>query len=297
MLLASYNIQYSLGQDGRYDMARCLSAVRGADVICLQEVERNWHRSGMVDQPALIQELLPDRYAAYGSPFDVDASSHDELGRLINRRRQFGQMTLSRWPILAARAHILPKLDTGRRFNMVTGALETVIATPGGPLRLFNIHLSDASMDERLMQIEHLMGLLRHSSREGGVWNGVESDPSHWQTENPPPSPADAILLGDFNTEPDSAEYEAITRGTAASGGQADAAGNPHAFVDSWIAAGHQAKRGITYRRNPAQLAEWDQRIDYCFLPLAWAPRLVSARIDAEAIGSDHQPIWVELKG
>src|SRR5512143_2836870 len=127
MRIASYNIQYSLGQDGRYDMARVLSAVRDADVICLQEVERNWHRSGMVDQPALIQELLPDRHATYGSPFDVDASATDELGRLINRRRQFGQMTLSRWPILAARAHILPKLDTGRRFNMVTGALETVI--------------------------------------------------------------------------------------------------------------------------------------------------------------------------
>ena len=96
MHLASYNIQYSLGQDDRYDMARCLSAVRDADVICLQEVERNWQRSGMVDQPALIQELLPDRYIAYGSPFDVDASRHDELGRLVNRRRQFGQMTLSR---------------------------------------------------------------------------------------------------------------------------------------------------------------------------------------------------------
>ena len=297
MRLASYNIQYSLGQDGRYDMARVLSAVRDADVICLQEVERNWHRSGMVDQPALIQELLPDRYAAYGSPFDVDASAPDELGRLINRRRQFGQMTLSRWPILAARAHILPKLDTGRRFNMVTGALETVIAAPGGPLRLFNIHLGDASVEERLLQIEHLMGLLRHSSREGGAWNGTEADPDHWQTENPPPLPAQALLLGDFNAEPGSAEYVAVTRGTRTARALPDATSDHHAFVDSWIAAGHQARRGITYRRNPAQLAEWDQRIDYCFLPLAWVPRLMGAHIDAEAVGSDHQPIWVELKG
>jgi endonuclease/exonuclease/phosphatase family metal-dependent hydrolase len=252
----------------------------------------------MVDQPALIQELMPDRYAAYGSPFDVDASRHDDLGRLINRRRQFGQMTLSRWPILAARAHILPKLDTGWRFNMVTGALETVIATPGGPLRLFNIHLGDASVEERLLQIEHLMGLLRHASREGGAWNGTEADPGHWQTENPPPLPAEAILLGDFNAEPGSAEYVAVTRGTRPPGPLSDkAAGSHHAFVDSWIAAGHQARRGITYRRNPAQLAEWDQRIDYCFLPLALVPRLLDARIDAEAIGSDHQPVWVELRG
>ena len=44
-------------------------------------------------------------------------------------------------------------------------------------------------------------------------------------------------------------------------------------------------------------MAEWDLRIDYCFLPLTLVPRLLGARIDAEAIGSDHQPVWVELRG
>lgn len=279
-------------------MARCSSAVRGADVICLQEVERNWQRSGMIDQPALIQELLPDRYCVYGSPFDVDASIHDELGRLINRRRQFGQMTLSRWPILAARAHILPKLDTGRRFNMVTGALEAVIAAPGVPLRLFNIHLGDASSEERLLQIEHLIDADASLAPRRGAWNGVETDPDHWQSDDPPPLPAEAILLGDFDAEPDLPEYVAPTRGPRPTGPAPDAdTGAPHAFIDSWIAAGHQARPGVTYRRNPAQLAEWDQRIDYCFLPLALLPRLIGARIDAEAIGSDHQPVWVELRG
>jgi len=116
--------------------------------------------------------------------------------------------------------------------------------------------------------------------------------------EGPPPLPAEAILLGDFNAEPGSPEYVAVTRGTRPAGPLSDAAdGDHHAFIDSWIAAGHQARRGITYRRNPAQMAEWDLRIDYCFLPLGMATRLVGTRTDAEAIGSDHQPVWVELRG
>jgi hypothetical protein len=37
-----------------------------------------------------------------------------------------------------------------------------------------------------------------------------------------------------------------------------------------------------------------------CNMPVTEAcyiDRLIGARIDAEAIGSDHRPIWVELRG
>ena len=56
--LASYNIQYGTGRDGLYDLARAIEAVKDADIIALQEVERNWKRSGMSDQPAAIAELM-----------------------------------------------------------------------------------------------------------------------------------------------------------------------------------------------------------------------------------------------
>jgi len=36
MRVVSYNIQYSLGRDGVYDLTRPIDAVRDADVICLQ---------------------------------------------------------------------------------------------------------------------------------------------------------------------------------------------------------------------------------------------------------------------
>ena len=46
MRFVSYNIQYGKGRDGRFDLARIADAVRAADVIALQEVERYWLRVG-----------------------------------------------------------------------------------------------------------------------------------------------------------------------------------------------------------------------------------------------------------
>jgi endonuclease/exonuclease/phosphatase family metal-dependent hydrolase len=297
MRLVSYNIQYSLGLDGRYDLPRSLATVRAADIICLQEVERNWRRSGMEDQPELIEKLMSDRYCVYGAQFDANASYRYADGRIVNRRRQFGQMTLSRWPIVASRTHVFPKLDTGPRLNLVTGALETVIAAPDGPVRVFNIHLSDAAASERLMQIRHLMDLLYKTASEGSIWNGSEADAAHWEADQPPPPmPPEAILLGDFNAEPASLEYAALQLGTVLSeAGAAAPSEDRHRYVDSWVAAGYDIAAGVTYRANADQGTSWDQRLDYCFLPEPLVPRLRDSWIDEAAMASDHQPLWVEL--
>ena len=71
MKFASYNIQYSKGKDGRFDLARIAAAVAGADVIALQEVERGWKRSGMQDQPAELARLLPGYHWVYGPGADM----------------------------------------------------------------------------------------------------------------------------------------------------------------------------------------------------------------------------------
>ena len=124
LTLATYNLQYGFGRDGRYDLARAVAAVQSADILALQEVERNWQRSGMQDQPAEIAALMANHFWVYGAPFDVDAGGRDIAGRALSRRRQFGLMLLSRWPILSMRLHSLPKHDTGPAFNMVTGMIE-----------------------------------------------------------------------------------------------------------------------------------------------------------------------------
>ncbi len=61
MKIVTYNIQFGLGKDGRFDLERIAGEVDGADIIALQEVERYWQRSGNVDQPARLGQIL-DRY-------------------------------------------------------------------------------------------------------------------------------------------------------------------------------------------------------------------------------------------
>lgn len=50
MKVISDNIRFGLGSDHNIDLERIANTVREADIIGLQEVERFWDRSGMVDQ-------------------------------------------------------------------------------------------------------------------------------------------------------------------------------------------------------------------------------------------------------
>ena len=56
MKFASYNIQYSKGQDGQFDLERIAGAVRGADVTAMQEVVRNVPTVPHQDQPSGLSE-------------------------------------------------------------------------------------------------------------------------------------------------------------------------------------------------------------------------------------------------
>ncbi|SHO66956.1 Metal-dependent hydrolase, endonuclease/exonuclease/phosphatase family [Pseudoxanthobacter soli DSM 19599] len=285
MKLATYNIQYGIGRDGAYDLARAVKTVATADVIALQEVERGFARTRRDDQPALIEALLPDRHVVYAPLFDRDASERLADGRVRNARRQFGVLTASRWPILSARAEILPKHDGGAFFNLTTGFLETIIAAPAGPLRLLNIHLGHLSEPERLDQIAALARRLAGAADDGGPWSGSDRDAHEWESPEPAPAPIATVLMGDFNTAPGEAAYAALAALVSPEG---------EAFVDAWTAAAGPGEPAVTYYTNPAQGAFEDSRIDHIFVP-AWLGSRLAIRIDADADGSDHQPVFATI--
>ncbi len=289
MKLATYTIHYGVGRDGRADLARIAEAVRGADVIALQEVERNYGPGEPPDQPAALADLLPEYYWVYTPAFDVDASACAPDGRVLNRRRQHGVMLLAKTPIVSCRPLVLPKRVFADRFNMQMGTLEGVIDGRLGPLRVYAVHLGDLDSGERQLQVERLLAMVRAAPDEGGAWtgSGVFSDRDWSAGQSPPPMPENAVLLGDFNMEPGSPEYALVT-------GEARADSEP-AFVDAWAAAGNGETPGFTRIYPPGRPGMRDQRIDYCFLCPALAAQLRACRVDAAAEGSDHQPLWTEL--
>jgi endonuclease/exonuclease/phosphatase family metal-dependent hydrolase len=292
MKFVSYNIQYGFGADGRYDLGRVAKVVAGADVIALQEVERLWKRSNEDDQPAILARLLPQHHVVYGPAFDMDASAQGADGRVVNRRRQFGTMLLSRFPILWSRLHLLPMRKVVRPLNTQNAALEGLIRTPSGPLRVFSLHLTHIGVEERLEQIAFLKA--RHLSVpfEGGPWSGVDDEPerdwSHGESE--PEAPIAAIWMGDFNSEPDSDEYLAITGRNP----NRPSAAYLEAFVDAAVAAGGETTAGYTHVRIHDG-TEQRRRLDYCFVGSMLASRVRSVHVDTRCEASDHFPVFVDI--
>lgn len=290
MKLASYNIQYGFGKDGKNDLARIAGEVRGADVIALQEVERHWKRTGYADQAAEIARLLPEYHWVYGPGADMDASTPGPDGKPLHRRRQFGNMLLSKTPIITSRNHLLPKFGTQKQYSLQRCALEGVIAAGNGALRVYSIHLTHLSDESRAPQVERILDIHARAFGEGGAWCGSHPNPdSGWTDGGEPPMPREAVLMGDFNFPPTSRLYPMIVGPLSPEYGRMN---NRDGFVDAWAATSHGEHDGVTCDSGSLNTGK---RIDYCYVSATLRSRLRRAWIDDKAVGSDHQPIWAEL--
>lgn len=292
MKLISYNIQYGFDADGKHDLSRAAKVIADADVIALQEVDRHWSRTNFEDQPVVLAKLLPKHYQAYGPGFDMDASFVRPDGRIENRRRQFGPMLLSKFPIIWSRLHLLPLAHMVKPINTQTAALETMIRTPAGPVRFWSVHLAHVGTEERLRQLDLILEHNLASPRMGGPWSGVDDEPDrNWTEGEPEPeAPQAAIIMGDFNAVPTGPEYQRMV------GTQPFHRGALYSdlFVDAAVAAGHQATDFYSHERMIDSVLE-RRRLDYCFVSATLAPRVRSFAVDVVEQASDHFPVLVEI--
>ena len=286
MKCVSYNIQFGFGDDAEFNLERIVDAVRGADVIALQEVTRNSPMNEGRDLVADIRAMLPDYFAAYGPNLEADVGSYVKDGRAVDVRLQFGNMILSRTPILTSRNLLLPRSRSYDHVNLQRGALEAMIDTPFGPVRFYSVHLDHRGADERLGQIAFLMERLRNHALEGGAVTGIS------ELGFPePPSPEAYVVMGDFNMLPGSPEYQAVT-------GIVD-----HEFgtplvaryaVDAGLLANGDMSPTCVNLEDPLDVSR-HKRLDYCFVHPLLASKVKSLRVDFAARGSDHKPVWLEL--
>lgn len=202
MQLVTYNIHYGVCLDGRYDAGRIADAVRGADVIALQEVSRNNPNNGGRDLVAELGEALPEYFAVYGSNFEANVGSRLENGRAITTTFQLGNMVLSKTPVHLPRNFLLPRSRSFEVMNFQRGALEALIETPLGFIRFYSTHLDHRSPVERASQIRFLRRRLLNYAIEGGALSGVA------EVGLPDlPCPKGFVVMGDFNMLAGSPEY------------------------------------------------------------------------------------------
>ena len=312
--LITWNIQWGRGCDRRVDLRRIVDTARALsdfDVLCLQEVARNFPGlPGTLgeDQFRLLAELLPGYAAVEGIGTDVQASSgtpasskqgpaergagtrlRDATAELAvvppsdGARSQFGNMVLTRLPVLQAFRHLLPWPADPEVPSMQRVAVETVLQAPWGPLRVTTTHLEYYSARQRAAQVERLRELqaeaaahaqdVGHARKAGGPFENAVR-------------PAAGILTADFNFRPDDPLYARL---------QAPFADATPRYVDCWrIAhpgAPHAATLGVFDRE------QWPEPFacDFIFVTEDLAHRVREVRVNSDTDASDHQPVLLSL--
>ncbi len=284
---ATYNIQYGVGQDHCYDLSRIVDTLKDQDIICLQEATTNWQVCENDNQPEALAAKL-NLYMAYAPGFEVDYGSKDDNGIITNARRGFGNMVLSRWPILYSRAHSLPRPATGvfadfyPLVDLPRVALEVVINVNSNAIRFISVHLSHLPGEQRIAQINALKSLVTCLPSEMNLWDDDPELSVYTEGVQAPPIPQSTIIAGDFNFEDDSNDYAQMMKPLTDS---------TDTLIDAWLAS-------KTRLSNPGTCLEYDgrfSRLDYLFVTPDLNGRIGSAYSDQSNVSSDHFPLFFEL--
>ena len=279
--LLCWNIQWCRGVDGRVDPVRIIETVRAygeIDVLCLQEVARNFATlagSAGEDQFAILAGLCPGYEA-------VEAIGTDVRGP-DGRRRQLGNLVLSRLPVLTARRHQLPWQGDPAHASMPRAVVEVLVATPLGPLRILNTHLEYYSLKQRRTQVDALRGL--HDEGRSRCADVVRERHRGRAFDAGPPSGA-TVVCGDFNLRPEDAEYAQLA--AAVPGGEA--------LLDAWPIVWPQRAHPPTLGlHDREQFDEPAYCSDYVFVSAGLGQRVRGLDVDLQTQASDHQPLVLTL--
>lgn len=278
MRLLTWNIQWGLGCDGKVDLSRIVSTARAfcdADIFCFQEVSRGFtdYDHGE-DQPATLARLLPG-YTPIFRPA-VEITSIDGSPQV------FGNMILSRLPVLQVANHLLPWPATEAR-TMPRQALEAIVETEFGPASVTTCHLEFHSVQHREAQVREIRRLHEDRIKRGRL---SFRDRTNGPYRTIAPAFA-ALVCGDFNFEPQDALYAEM---------RAPFADAVLPFVDVWTARHpgqpHAPTAGVT---DAAQWPGGSHCRDYIFATENLRHSIRDVWVDTETIASDHQPVAVEF--
>lgn len=276
MKLITWNIQWCRGADGKVDPQRIVSHARRLadfDVLCLQEVAANFHDlpgSAGENQFEILAELLPG-YTA------VPGAAVDKLGT-DGGRQVFGNMILSRYPVLSVARMQLPAPFDPKRPSMPRMLLEATLHTPLGPVRVMTTHLEYYSAQQRAAQVE---AITQHHA-EACDWAGAA--PRSGKSSGPFRRVAQtrsAILTADFNFTPDDPLHARMQAHD----------GNASRFVDVWQHLYPDVAHPLTLGLHDRRQWPTPMTCDFIYATEDLLPRLRTVRVDRATDASDHQPV------
>lgn len=278
MRLLNWNVQWCRGVDGRVDPARIAAEVRrlaDPEVICLQELAVNFPDlagNSSEDQVHALARLFPGYATCFVSGVDVPSAG--------SRRGYFGNLILSRLPVGRILRHSLPWPAAAGVPSMPRVAVEAVIESPFGHVRIITTHLEYYSQPQRAAQIERL----REIHAEACTENYVNDKPGIFRSW---PRPKSAILCGDFNMPPEDPLHAQMQRKFSA--------GRMPRFIDAWQALNPGKPHPHTFRIHEKEEGESPYCCDYVFVTEDLVSLLKGVKIDGLTQASDHQPVIVEF--
>lgn len=278
MKLISWNIQRGRWRNGACDLARVAGYLRDiadADIICLQEVA-----AGYADLPGAGADQFQALAALLPGYTPLAGVNTDTLGP-DGGRQLFGNMVLSRLPVLQVLRHALPWPVDSAAMSMQRGAIEATIATPLGLLRIVNTHLEYFSPLQRAAQVERLRELHHDAHLQALVTAPGDEDNGPFRAIA---RAAPALLAGDFNFLPGSPEYQRLL---------APFDDGVPPWCDAWQLANPGQAHAATACVHDSTAIPYT--FDFVFASAHLARRLRALRVVEGHFGSDHQPLLAEL--
>jgi endonuclease/exonuclease/phosphatase family metal-dependent hydrolase len=275
MRLITWNIQWGKGCDGVVDLTRIVSvatSLADADVFCFQEVSNGFASLDEgTNQGAQLAALLPEHRAVFRPAVETIDSQ--------GKSHRFGNMTLSRLPVLQVASHLLPWPQDNSPRSMRRQALEVTVQAAFGPLRVTNTHLEYYSAAQREAQVGRLLELQQEASTYLQVADTRE--PYGRQV-----IAASGILCGDFNFDVSDPQHATLHASSRAGLNYRDAWTVRHPGLP------HQPTCGV---HDHVQWKNGADCRDFIFVTEDIAGRVRRMEVDGETAASDHQPVLIEL--
>ena len=274
--ILTWNIQNGQGVDGKISLKRIADSILNMcnpDIICLQEVSVNCILSDgtQPDQVKELSNLFGDYLPFFGPAYDIKCENSE-------RREQYGNLILTRLPVLSSFNHILPQTVNSSFRQMPRQLTEITVETPPFPLCIMTTHLEYHSEFQRCEQVKRIISIHEEINDLVMMPPLFDNNGSYRKFERS----NRVVLCGDFNFNPDSIEYNLLTSNKE----------NSYSFIDCWKQAYpnsiHSATCGIFDKK---QWPEGSHCRDFSFISSNLKNNFDNIEVNQKIDASDHQPV------